>query len=161
MAKLKIYFCLTALAAVTAGPASAGVESFSYTSTPAQTPFTTGFTLPSFQTWLGTLTSIQITLATSGTAEVDIFNNTGSTQNFTTATASIPVSVTGPGGLSLSETLGAGPFSGTVAAGVNVFSGLPLSTSSSMFVSPVNFASFEDPPSALNLSFSFNGSTGT
>ena len=155
----RIVVAMTAIAAF-ASPAFAGVQSFSHTTATGTAPFTDNFSLPAFNTALGTLTSIELNLSTSSTAEVDIFNNTGTSQAFTNATSAVPVAVGGPAGVSTSQSLVAGPLAGTAPTGFNAYKGITGTASTSAFVPAANFAAYEAPPSNSNLAFVFNGQNG-
>lgn len=81
-----------------------------------------GFTYPlafnSFDSSLGTLTSVTYTLSTTVDATVTVFNSLGSDQPFTNATATIPVTVTNTlTASSLTTTATAGPFAGVAPVG--------------------------------------------
>jgi len=108
-------------------------------------PFTQSNTFNLFDTNLGTLTGVTFSLTTSITAEVDVFNLTGTPQNFSNATASIPVKVTGPDATSVTTTAIAGPFSGSVPAplGIYPFKGLTGTGTNTTTVSSLNFGSYE------------------
>jgi len=135
------------------------IETFTHTTATTTVPFTDTFLLPGFDTSLGTLQDITITLDATGTAEVDVFNDTGSSQTFTGAMATIPVSLTGPGPITTSVTLSAGPTSGTATPGMSAFPGLPASASNMVLVSPADFSLYEGL--GLIVSVNVNGGTGT
>jgi hypothetical protein len=82
-------------------------------------PFTAPFTYNLFDSNLGMLTSVTLQLATTSTAEVDVFdtNPLGTDEPFTDATASFHLTVTGPPGAMnyITDTITAGPISGTAA----------------------------------------------
>jgi hypothetical protein len=132
-----------ALAALAVAPkADAAFETFSHTTPTATVPFTDSFTLPKFDTSLGTLTGITITLSTSVTAEVDIFNATGSPAAFTNATATIPVTLTSPTETVSTTTTATTP-TGIAAPGFSAFPGLTSNTSSTVTVALANFGQYE------------------
>jgi len=109
------------------------------------TPFTDTYTFNLFNTNLGVLGEVMVTLNTSITAEVDIFNSSATTQAFSNATASIPVNLTAPDGVSLNATGVAGPISGTVppGPGVTAFKGLTTNADVSQTLPFGDFASYE------------------
>ncbi|PPQ27066.1 choice-of-anchor E domain-containing protein [Rhodopila globiformis] len=157
----RILIAMTALAAVAANPAFAATESFSHT-TPIQTvPFTDNFTLTAFDTSLGTLTGIEITLTTNSTAIVDVLNNTGAAQSFTDATSSVPVTATGPAGVIMSQSLVAGPFNGNAAPGTDPFPGNAANATSSVSVAAADFATYEATTSGVSLDFSVATGNGS
>ncbi|WP_170153009.1 choice-of-anchor E domain-containing protein [Roseiarcus fermentans] len=88
-----------------------------YTIAPTLAPFSISFTLPGFDTALGTLTGIEMVLNTSTTAAVNVYNFNLETKSFADAAVTIPVTVTGPGPTSVTSHDVAGPVSGTVGPG--------------------------------------------
>jgi len=141
---LSIYkvFKAAALAAgivVTAGTAKANTITQLFGIPTQDVSFAQGFTYQLFDTNLGTLTGVSIRLQTTSTAEIDIFNSTGSPISFSNANASFPLTVTGPPGATtyISETVVAGPISGVANPGPNAFPGLS-STNDSGFVAVPN-----------------------
>jgi len=132
--------------------AAASVQGATITQTqsygPSTVPFSTTKLFNLFDSNLGTLTSVEVILNTTATAEVDIFNITGIPQAFTGATATVPVTATGPGGASASTAPTAGPFSGTANPGLNSFPGL---TASAMGTSFPSVAPYEAPSGGINL----------
>jgi len=125
------------------------------------TPFTDTFTFNTFNTSLGVLGQVTVSLNTSITAEVDIFNNSSSVQPFTNATASIPVTLTGPDGVVLSATGVAGPISGTVNPGFNAFPGLTTNANVSQTLPFGDFPGYEDPPSTATGTLTFTAASGS
>lgn len=89
-------------------------------------PASQTFQLPKFDTSLGTLTSVKITSTLTGSAILTIFNATGSPQNFTNASVSVPltVSTTAPSSLSITGTntipVGIAPAGFTTVPGVPI-----------------------------------------
>jgi uncharacterized protein (TIGR03382 family) len=106
-------------------------------------PFSQNFTFNLFNTSLGTLDTVTVALSTSITAEVDVFNQTGSSQTITGATASIPVMLTAPAGISETATGVAGPVNGIAGVGDTAFQGLPASANQSLNVPLIDFSSYE------------------
>ena len=154
-------FLLTLAATMAVGGSSlfGGTISFSHTTSTGAVPFTDNFTLQEFDTTLGTLTGITITLSDTATAEVDVFNSTSTAQGFTNATASIPLNLTGPASVSVNTTAVAGPIAGTANPGVNAFPGIPGTGSGSTNVASANFGSYEGVGTTF-ASFSVASSTG-
>jgi hypothetical protein len=129
---------------------TASADSITQTFTiPTQTvPFSNPFTFNLFDSTLGTLNSVNIFLGTSATASVNVFNTDpgGAPQSFTNATATIPITATGPAGITVTDTLVAGPFSGTTNSGFlseKVFPGVTGSTSNNVNVPSLDFGSYE------------------
>lgn len=135
--------------------------SFSHTTASTTSPFTDTFSLANFNTSLGTLTSVTITLAYSTTGVVDIFNGTGVVQNFTDAESSVPLTLDGPAGLTQTVDAVAGPISGMAGPGSNSFPATPGTGTLTIDVPTADFADFEIPPSASTDSYSVIGNTGT
>jgi len=97
-------------------------------------PFSQNFTFNLFDSTLGLLQSVTLSLSTSITAEVDVFNSLASPQAFTNGNASIPVTVTAPDAVTETATGVAGPVAGTANPGFNAFPGLPASASTSQTI---------------------------
>ncbi len=136
-------------------------QTFTHTTPLGVVPFADNFTLTSFNTSLGTLQSITISWVTTGTATVQVLNNTHRAQAFSNATASFPLTLTGPGGLSVSGTISSGPFSGTVATGGPYsFSGPTVTNSASVNVAAGLLASYESV-GPVGLSFSAGVAPGS
>jgi len=89
-------------------------------------PLTNGnFTFNLFDTTLGTLDVVTVALSTSITPTIDVFNSSGGPQSFSNATATIPITLTAPDGITATATAVAGPVSGTVTG---VFTQFPAGT---------------------------------
>jgi hypothetical protein len=88
------------------GTAQAGTQFLTQTlSAPAATvPTSDTFLFNQFNPSLGTLTDVEITVTSNIVADVLVLNSLTTAQGFTNAMASVPVSVTGPAGLSASVT---------------------------------------------------------
>jgi hypothetical protein len=106
-------------------------------------PFVTPLTFNGFNTALGTLTSVDLILTSTATVDVEIYdlNFTGpaSPISFTQAEATFPVIATsalapGDQALTTSESMTAGPFSGTAVSGLNDFPGMPATGTASQSV---------------------------
>ncbi len=142
-----------------AAPASAGMETFSFTATPQAAPYSLNFSLPSFDPTLGTLTGVTITTTEFGTASVTVINTTAADQTFANATASFPFTVTGPASTSISVPVVASVVAGTVAANSTAnFPGLPLSGATSTTIDASRFSAFTG---AVPLGFTAAVGTGT
>ena len=99
------------------------------------TPFTTGpaanqtfsFTdniaVPSFDSTLGTLTAVNLSVNGTITISAKVTNISGNTDAFSALSSSSPVTITGPG-IAISQTFtSGGPFSGSVGPGQTVVGG--------------------------------------
>lgn len=84
-------------AGVGAASAATLTQEFSFTVPSQTTPFSQTFTLPGFNTSLGTLTSINLMNTVTTVANVNIVNTSSVNQPFTSATASVPLTLSGPG----------------------------------------------------------------
>ena len=158
----RIIMAIVAIAAF-AGSALADVETFTHTTPTGTNPFTDNFTLAGFNPNLGTLNSIELILSTNSTAQVNVVNysSPGTPEAFTNANASIPITLTGPAGVTTSQTLVAGPFAGTASVGQNVYSGITGTATTTAYVPTVDFASYEAPSSSPNLNFDVTGAQGS
>ena len=126
-------------------------------------PFTDNFNLPGaydpgsgYVPADGTLVQVILSLSTSATAEVDIYNATVVSQPFTNATASVPVTLTGPSSLSVSDTTMAGPISGTAPVGVSSYPGILGTGGNSLNDPNLAFYAVTEP-----VSFSASSTAGT
>jgi hypothetical protein len=136
------------------------IETFTNTIAPTSVPFSDTFSLPGFDSALGTLDAITITLDASGSADVVVDNTTSSSQSFSDANATIPVSLTGPGGLTTTVSLSAGPFSGTVPPTTTVtLPGSPGSVTGTITVPSADFSLFEGM--GLIVGMDVNAGSGT
>lgn len=140
-----------AIALAATPPADAATVSFSYSFASSSAPSVTdNFGLQLFNPNLGTLTGVDITLSATITGQVSIQNFTGSAQNFTNASSSVPVTVTGPAGTIITSTASAFVASGTVATtgtasspgpAIN-FLGVPATQSSTVHVAASNLSAY-------------------
>jgi len=149
-----------ALLVAMSASASAATVSYSHTTPTSAAPFTDNFTLQKFDTTLGALTGILINFSTATTAEVDVFNSTGVAQNFTNATAVVPLSLTGPAGATVNANATAGPISGVANTGFNAFTGITGNSSASLTILPGNFAAYSGI-GTTTAAFSVVAGTGT
>lgn len=107
-------------------------------------------TFYTFNTALGTLNDVVITLNDTATAIINIFNSTSGNLTFTSATANVPVTISG-GGTSVTDTASASIGAGTASAGVNAIPGVTGSTSSSATVTGAGLSAWEDPPASATV----------
>lgn len=149
----------------TGGPAQATVITTPAYNVPADTtvPFSKDFTLPGaydpsigYVPADGVLTQVTLSLTTTATAEIKVINTDVQSWGFSDATATIPVILTGPSSLQVTDTLTAGPISGTAlpAPADNVFPGLPASGSTSGDDPNLGFY-------AVDTEVNFNAASGT
>jgi hypothetical protein len=114
-------------------------------------------TLPEFDSSLGTLQAVNLTLTSTINGSVSIFNLTGASQSFTNALASLTIGVTGPDGTAASVTpVVTVPF-GTVNPGETDFG--PLSNVASSSVTASTLSSYEAVGGG-SLSFAVVSSSG-
>jgi hypothetical protein len=112
------------------------------------TDFPTVVPLPQFDTSLGNLTDIEVTLNTTGVLQAEVAN-VGVATVFTNAEAAGKIAITGPDGAGASVTLTAPQFSGLIGAGTPTVPTFALgpsasaSTSSLSFVPSSDFAAYE------------------
>jgi hypothetical protein len=123
--------------------------------------FNQNITFNKFDTSLGVLNSVTLSLNTSVTAEIDVFNLSGKAQTFSNATASVPVKITGPDGTNFTVTSVAGPISGSVSSlvGITPFIGNATATGNTT-VAPANFGNYSGWGGG-NLTVTFAGLGGT
>jgi hypothetical protein len=127
----------------------------------ATVPYTYTFQLPSFNSSLGTLTSVEFELTDTATASVVVINTTDIAQLFSNASAAIPLTVTGPGGLSVADLITAEVASGSVAAGQTAtFAGVTGTHSADTTFTGAALLAFESDP-VVNLSYTANAGAGT
>jgi hypothetical protein len=79
---------------VIAGPARAAFISYSAHIAPQSVPFSTGFSVQKFDSQLGTLSGVQLTLSTDISARIDVWSNLAAPTSFSNAFATFPVTVT-------------------------------------------------------------------
>jgi len=135
-----------ALFVVATAVASANTVQFSHTTLTAATPISDTFTLGDFNTALGTLTGISISTSYSVVAEVDILNSLSTSQAYTNANASIPLTLTSSiDALTASTTATAGPAAGTCAPfpPTCIVGGLTTTGTLTLNVAPVDFGLYE------------------
>jgi hypothetical protein len=161
------------LATFAVGVASATPIIQTMTVAATATPFNDSLLFNGFNTMGGTLqlTGVEITLATTATAEIDVGNFSGQTQAFTSATASIPVSaslVTTATSTTASETVTAGPIAGTIGSAFAdyAFPGNSATASSTDTVGSGLFSEFIGGTNAVDINVvgnigSYAGTAGT
>ena len=155
---MKILLSTAAVALALAGAANAVTVTYSYSIASTPVPFTSSFTLPSFVTSLGTLTNVEIEVDDTAVATVGIYNANLTAQPFTNASASVPLTVTGPDGSSITQVVVAGPISGVANPGMNMFPGLSSSSMASLTTNA--FSSYESA-TPQNLDFTAVAGSGT
>lgn len=150
---------LVAGSAILVGSATAGEITQTFTQASTAVPYTYNFSANQFNTSDGTLNSVVITIGSNVVGEVDVFNSSGSAESFTNATASVPVTLTGPAGLDVSTTATTPAISGTANPGPNAFPGQMTTVSESTTLS----SGFSDyiGTGTISQQFSFNAGSGT
>lgn len=148
------------------GAAHAAFVEYSTTIASNPTPFSTTVSVPLFDSQLGTLNGVTLSLMSNIVGRIDVFNNLSTAQSFTNAFASIPVTVTShtPDATSVTAVAISMVASGTATPGfpITSFTGIPATASNAVNVSPVNFASYmgSGGGSALFTAASNGGSYG-
>jgi hypothetical protein len=134
-----------ALFAAAAPPAAAAVitESFTAAIITLPVPFTQTVLLNTFDLALGTLTGVTLSLTNNTIATIDVFNLNPGARPFNHATASIPVSLTGPDGTVVNVAAAALLPTGLALPGLNIFPGFPAANTGSQAVPAANFAAYE------------------
>ena len=133
---------------------------------PSSTPFSTLLTFNTFDTSLGTLTSVTITVTETGTVTSSVTNTGTTSESYTAASSTGTVTVTGPAGATTSTSLSTSPASGTIGGGNTLVVGTNTGTASPATVSvpTADFPSYETPPASLTYTVTAAGtvtSTGT
>ena len=160
---------LSVLAALSAlclgGTSRADFITQTFTHSSQTVPYTYNFAADQFDPTLGALTSVVITETSNVTGEVDVLNITNSAQAFTGASASVPVTLSGPAGLSVAVTASTPGQDGTIAA--NTIStpltlpGETISVSASATITALGALAAYIGTGTNSLSFSFDAGAGT
>lgn len=143
--KTALGFAATALLlTATATAQDTKTQTFSIGS-PLQCLSSTGnFTLPDFDSSLGTLESINLTLTITNCSKIQVFNNSNQSVDFTNASLNLLGSVSGPGGTTLNTSVTASIPSGTAHLGLNCFPTTKNSTTVSSLLDPSLFSLWQD-----------------
>jgi len=112
----------------------------------SSTPISDTFTFNLFNNALGALDSVTIALNSTVTAEVDIFNATAANQPYSNGTASIPITLNAPDGVTDTVTAVAGPVSGIAPPGETEIKGLTTPANFSQTLPLGDFPAYEYPP---------------
>ncbi len=105
-------------------------------------PFNNALTFDKFDTALGTLTGVEISMNAAGFAQVNVYNFNSGPAGFHNANASVPVVVVGPAGVTISTTLFAGPVAGTAPVGLSFYPGVSANYSASGNVPNANWGDY-------------------
>jgi len=159
---MKRFLIPALLLACGVGTAQAGtIITQTFSSPPTTVPWSTTYDANQFNPSLGTLTSVEIEVSSNIVASVDVYNFSGSPQSFTKATASIPITLTGPASLSLSATGGTAGLAGSAVPGLNTFPGLPTTASTSTTLTSSGALAPYIGTGVSTLVFDFNAGDGT
>jgi len=104
------------------------------------------FVLPSFETTLGTLESVDITLTFASCSRIRVFNDGCTPQSFTDASMTMPITLDGPAGLDINTSLTASLASGLAKPGLNSFCTTKSSTTDTQQINPGSFNLWENQP---------------
>jgi hypothetical protein len=162
----KLITLVGALMALGTGNAFGAMIGFS-ASLPTNTlPFTDNFTLSAFNSTLGTLTGVLVTLNFTDSATVSVFNGSGTTDfAFTNASATSTITINGPGGIVTSAPIQTSGVSGTAIHGTVTNFTTPTGSGTAT-ANPLDLADYiSNSPLLLNFSAvdtaaSFAGTTG-
>lgn len=126
------------------GAAQAAFVESSATIAAQATPFTIDFSMPLFDSSLGTLNGITLSLTANIAADIGIYNPGSVTKAFTNAFASIPLTVTSkaPDASTVAVTATSTVAAGDAAPGISTFAGITSSASSSTSVLPADFGQY-------------------
>lgn len=135
-------------------------ETFTYTTPTQDMPISDPFTLPDFNTNLGTLEGINLTLSATATGDIIVFNNSNKSASLSNASVTLPTSLTGPGSTLINATLSASLPSGTAMPGFNCYAGMTDTVTELATVSSSDFTLWENQSDGkINLTYSTgNGS---
>lgn len=149
---LKRTLLLTTLAIATVIGGSTGTQAASVTYTSSTftgvTPYTENLAVTKFDTTLGTLTGISITVSSQASADIGVINNTSNDLQFTDAFASSKVTVSTTVGTTTSVEVAASTdsVSGTATANstTNVIGPLgPVVTSAAAIIAAADFGNYQ------------------
>jgi hypothetical protein len=131
----------SAATCVFASSATAAFVEYSTPITAQAVSFSTTFAVQKFDSNMGTLTGITLTLTSNILGQLDIFNATSAAQNFTNASTTIPVTVTAvtPDTTTVFANATALVGSGVANAGLTSFVGLTATAIGSNFVAVSNW----------------------
>jgi hypothetical protein len=121
---MKRFLIPALLLACGAGSARADSITQIFTHASQTVPYTYTFGANQFDPSQGTLTSVEIEVASNITGAVTVLNYNTTAESFTNATSAVPVTLTGPSGLSISTTASSPSQSGTVGADVGGVPGM-------------------------------------
>jgi hypothetical protein len=151
------------------GSAHAGSETIvqSFSNPAAAVPYTYTALANQFNPALGTLQSVQIEMGSSVTGYVSVFNLNNVTENFTNATAAIPVGLSGPNGLAFAVTAttpaqsgSVGPFSSYPTGDPVALPGMTVNVTESTTITGAGLSPYIGS-GQHDLDFVFSTSTGT
>lgn len=111
--------------------------------------------LADFDPSLGILTGVTLTLISRDTVESEVIDLTGQNEAYSDATATLPVSISGPGGLAVTATSVAGPFSGVATSpkyNTEVAGSSRVITTTSAEVAPGDFILYEGAGQTFDVS---------
>ena len=157
---------LTGSLVLCASAANAAFIEYNTALAPNPTPISTTFSVPLFNSSLGTLNNVSLSLVSNIVGRIDVFNNLSTPQTFTNAFATIPVTVTAntPDATSVTAVAITLLPSGTATPGfpISSFTGIASTASNSVHVLPFNFAAYTGlgGGSALFTAASAGGSYG-
>jgi hypothetical protein len=129
--------------------ASAQTETFVSSSYLLSAAGPNDFSVPSFNSDLGTLQGVDITLMFNLCPEISIYNSTNAGVDFMNASINLPLEVTGPGAIDFSTSLDATDHCGEAKPGVTTRKLAAISTSGSEEVASNNLDLWENQPHEL------------
>lgn len=147
-----------------AGAADAALVEYSASLPTQPSPFSTTFSVPLFNSALGTLNGVTLSLVSNIVGQIDVFSILSTAQTFTNAFAQIPVTVTGPDGTSLTAVATAMLASGSATPNFQIssFPGIAATAQASVSLVPASFGSYlgQGGATALFTAFSEGGNFG-
>lgn len=138
--------CMTGFLLFTGVASAQQTETFATSAYLSTSSNTNNFILPSFNTSLGTLESVDLTLNFNLCPGIQVFNDTSAAINFTNASLTQPIDVAGPDSFDYDVDLIGSLHKGTANPGVNTFWLAGGLTSGTEDVDPDAFDLWENQP---------------
>ncbi|HEV3271708.1 MAG TPA: choice-of-anchor E domain-containing protein [Candidatus Methylacidiphilales bacterium] len=147
----KIAFSCTAALLLFTDAASAKTQTETFTASESLgcSQSDNNFVLPGFNTTLGTLDCIDVTLTFSGRSSIRVINDGSAPLGFSDASLTVPIDVSGPDGIDFDTSLTGDIASGTAKPGLNSFKTMKNSVTDSQQINPGAYNLWENQPDNL------------
>jgi hypothetical protein len=158
----KIAFSCTATLLLFTDAASAKTQTETFTASESLgcSQSDNNFVLPSFNTTLGTLDGVDVTLTFASHSSIRVINDGCASLSFSDASITVPIDVSGPEGFDFDTSLTGEVASGTAKHGLNSFKTTKSSIKDSQLINPSAFNLWENQPDNL-VSFTVSKSNPT